>query len=807
LFWGSDKSPFRIARSHLQNDDFQNSELGENAYLYFPGNGVSAAKKLMMPFRRFVLFFVYCYASLWGFSQRTGIVLSGGGASGLAHIGFLKALEREGIPVDYICGTSIGAFIGGLYASGYSPDEIEKFVTSDQFKNLTAGQVEKNHVYFFKKGEENASWFPFNLNLDSTFNNNIPTTLINAVPLDFKMMEFFAPPGAQARYNFDSLMIPFRCVASDVTKKQAVLFKNGDLAVAVRASMTYPFYIRPIVINGSLLMDGGLNNNFPSNIMYSEFFPDYILGCSVTGNSPDPDEENLYLMIRNLMMTKTSFTPVCETGMIIQPYANVGIFDFESAKMLIDSGYAATMRKIDSVKMHVTRSVTKEELALKRAKFRSNTKQIVFESVEIEGLKKNEAQYVKNLLFKENETITFSKLEDRYFKLAADDKLKYLYPTTQVNPVTGNYRLKILVKKEKDFQVQLGGNFSNRPISEGFLGLQYNYLGKVALTLYGNGYFGKLNTSVFGKIRLDIPARIPFYIEPAACFTRWDYFKSSNLFYNFTVPPYLIQRDGFADLNLGFPSGNRAKFTVGGGFAEMGNYYYQANNFTDKDTADKTFFDYYHANLNYTYNTLNRKQYASEGMYFNVKAKFVNGFEYLFPGTTSVIKDTVSKYHKWLQFKATADMYIKTTPKFKFGIYLEGAYFTQDFFENYTSTILSAPAFTPTPESKTLFLPTYRAHKYLAGGAKLIFHPIKNLDVRAEGYVFQPVNSILRDQYGKPRYSSNFLYRHVILMGALVYHTPIGPISFSVNYYENGKNSFSYLIHYGYTIFNKKSLD
>ncbi|MBC7862141.1 MAG: hypothetical protein IAF38_04150, partial [Bacteroidia bacterium] len=429
-------------------------------------------------------------------------------------------------------------------------------------------------------------------------------------------------------------------------------------------------------------------------------------------------------------------------------------------------------------------------------------------SLEIEGLKKSQATYVRRLLFKKDKTLDFAKLSSRFYKLAADDKIKYLYPTAEPDPITGNYKLKLSMKKEKDFLVQVGGNFSNRPISEGFLGIQYNYFGKAAWTFYGNGYFGKLNTSAYGKIRIDFPTKIPFYIEPSAAYLRWDYFKSSNLFYILEVPPYLIQRDGYGDLNLGFPVKNNSKLTVGGGFAEITNYYYQKNNFTEKDTADKTFFDYFHANVNFTRNTLNRKQYASEGMFLNVKAKFVNGFEYAYPGSTTVLKDTVSKFHQWLQFKATLDMYIKTTKRIKFGVYAEAAWYNQSFFSNYTSTILSAPAFTPTPESKTLFLPNYRAHQYLAGGLKAIVHPVKNLDVRAEGYIFQPVNSILADPItNQAYYSTNFLYRHFILMGALVYHTPLGPISFSINYYENGKNSFSYLIHFGYTIFNKKSLD
>jgi NTE family protein len=113
----------------------------------------------------------------------------------------------------------------------------------------------------------------------------------------------------------------------------------------------------------------------------------------------------------------------------------------------------------------------------------------------------------------------------------------------------------------------------------------------------------------------------------------------------------------------------------------------------------------------------------------------------------------------------------------------------------------------PTPESKTLFLEKFRAHKFIAGGAKLIFNPFKKFDVRIEGYVFQPFQSIVKNNFNKAEYSINFLYRYITGMAALVYHTPIGPVSTSINYYLGEKNPVSFLFHFGYTIFNKKAID
>src|ERR1051325_564845 len=172
------------------------------------------------------------------YSQKVGVVLSGGGASGLAHIGVLKALEENNIPVDYITGTSMGAFVGAMYAIGYSPKQIEAFVLSEDFNNQVYGNIDKRYVYYFKKKDPNASWISLKLSLDTTFETNLPTNLVNPATIDFALMEGMAPAIAVAKYNFDSLLIPFRCVAADIETKTTVVFQNGDLSEAVRASIS-----------------------------------------------------------------------------------------------------------------------------------------------------------------------------------------------------------------------------------------------------------------------------------------------------------------------------------------------------------------------------------------------------------------------------------------------------------------------------------------------------------------------------------------------------------------------------------------
>ena len=179
-----------------------------------------------------------------------GVVLSGGGASGVAHVGVLKALEENNIPIDYIVGTSAGALVGAMYASGYSPDEIEAYVLSEAFQLMTKGQKELDKHYFFYQEDQQASMFNFTLSQDSMLSKSLPLALVDPTYLDFEMLKIFGRTSASVNEDFNQLLIPYRCVASAVETKKSVTFSNGKLNQAVRASMTFPLYLNPIRIDG-----------------------------------------------------------------------------------------------------------------------------------------------------------------------------------------------------------------------------------------------------------------------------------------------------------------------------------------------------------------------------------------------------------------------------------------------------------------------------------------------------------------------------------------------------------------------------
>ncbi len=741
-------------------------------------------------------------------AQKIGVVLSGGAASGIAHIGVLKALEENHIPIDYITGTSMGALVGSLYAVGLSPKQIEEFVKSDRFKNMSEGTIDEKYAYYFKHNDDNSSWITYPLSFDSSITTTLPTNVISSISMDFGIMEISGEPSAAAKYNFDSLFIPFRCVASDVEKKESVIFKQGDLGQAVRASMSYPFYIPPIKVEGKLLFDGGLYNNFPANIMYEDFFPDFIIGSNLGSNSPPPKEDNLFSQIRSMLKAKTNYDILCEGGIIIEPKTEVNLFNFSNLQPIIDSGYAAAMRKMEFIKKFTERRTDSVELEKKRANFKNREPEIIFDNITIEGLNKNQSDYAKKILLHKNKSVSLEELKEGYFRLASDNKIKNIFPIAKFNERTGFYDLNLKIKKERDIITYFGGNFSNRHISEGFIGLKYNYLGRFASEIMANAYFGKLYSSIQIKTRLDFPYKIPIYIEPNFTWNKWDYYKSSNAFLEDVKPAYLKQVEEFGDVNIGFPTGKKGRIVGGATLANISYLYYQTTQFTQQDTTDRTDFKMITTQAYYELNSLNRKQYANQGENLILKIRYVNGGEKNIPGSTST--DTIKEFkkqHEWITLKLTAERYFNRKGTLKIGFLGEGVYSTQNLFHNYTSSILAAPAFQPTPDSKSIFLENYRAYKYIAAGIKFVISIRKNIDFRAEGYIFQPYQSLVKTADLNTEYSQPFAFQHFISTTALVWHTPVGPMSLGVNYYDHIKNPFSILFHFGYIMFNKRALD
>src|SRR6187397_348108 len=194
---------------------------------------------------------------------RIGLVLSGGGARGAAHIGVLKVLEENHVPIDAIAGTSMGAVVGGLYASGLSAADVERVMTSVDWQDAFRDRPARTDLNFRRKLEDQNFLVKFPLGLTGG-EFRLPRGLVQGQKLT-QILRGVTLPVAQIQ-NFDDLAIPFRAVATDIVTGDRVILDHGDLTTAMRASLSAPGVFTPVESEGRMLVDGGLSSNLPVDV-------------------------------------------------------------------------------------------------------------------------------------------------------------------------------------------------------------------------------------------------------------------------------------------------------------------------------------------------------------------------------------------------------------------------------------------------------------------------------------------------------------------------------------------------------------
>lgn len=755
---------------------------------------------------------------LSAYPQKVALVLSGGGSKGVSHIGVLKALEEEGIPISFIAGTSMGAIIGGLYAAGYSPSEMEEMIMSPDFEGWVSGKIDPKYYYYSKRPDDDASWISFKFRYDSILQTQLPTNIISPVAMDFAFMELFAGATAAARNNFDSLMVPFRCVAADIQENRPYILRKGDLASAIRASMTFPFYFKPIRIDGKLLFDGGMYNNFPSDVVYSDFDPDIIIGSKATTGYMPPDESNILSQIENMLMVKSDYDVICDNSVLIEPQLPAtNVIDFSKTQAFIDSGYVATKRMIQKIRLFVVDTVTVEQRIAQREAFNNRKPEPVITGFNISGINSRQKKYIDDMingyhLFRLSETDssmrgTFDEVRDSYFRVLAEGRIDAAYPRLRYNPQDKGYLFEVDAKREKVFTADFGGSISSRSTNQIFLQLKYNYWQHFAVAPYLNTYIGQFYNSLKGGVRLDIPGLVPFFSEVSYTLNQFKYYRTkTSFFFDEKTPSFQQSRETFGDVKLGFPVTYKGRMILGTTFGENIDNYYQTSSFTRNDTLDKSELSFMSPYVSFDMNTLNRKLYADRGYRLLAELRLINGGEYHTAGTTSKQIGTYYKHHNYLQVRFFLQKYRKYGKYYSFGYMFEAMANGLKPFRNYTATSLASPDFTPLPEMKVLYQPQFRNPLYAAVGLQQIVSPMKNFDLRFEGYLMAPYRELIQNDDFTVSFGEPLTSLHYVLSGSAVYSSPIGPVSVSVNYYEGDDKPLTFFVNIGYLLFNRSSL-
>ncbi len=767
----------------------------------------------MMKKYSILLLFIICFFSV--FSQKVAVVLSGGGAKGVAHIGVLKALEEQGIPIDYIAGTSMGAIIGGLYASGYSPDRMLEIINSKEFTKWVSGKLDPEYTFFFRQGQPDPSWLSFRFKYDSTLQTQLPTNIVSPMRMDFAFLELYSAASAAAGYDFNKLMVPFRCVASDIRHNKPFILKYGDLGSAIRASMTYPFYFKPIRVDGRLLFDGGMYNNFPSDVVMEDFAPDIIIGSKTAGNYNPPNEDDVVSQLTSMLMGETKFNLYCDASVLIEPHLkDVNVIDFSNTDAFIDSGYVATMRKIPQIRQFVIETVTKAMHDSIRKSFNDRKPELKVNSVEVRGLQQGQALYIANAILGQVKTrrsntyyaheLDMDMVKTGYFKVIGEDRLKSVYPTLYYDSVSRHYKFIIDAQYEKGIEADFGGSLSSGGSNEIFLQLKYSLWRKVANTARINGSFGRFYNSVLLGGRLEIPGRKPKYFEADYTFNQFNYYRTKSFFFLDDSPSFLYENNNSFRIDMGLPITYKGKFETGLTWGSNRSDYFQTNTATQEDKADRTRFNFYSPYAEIEFNTLNRKQFSNQGSRIFTSLQFVSGLEKHIPGSTSVLQGTYTDYHNYFIIKFAFDKYFRPGKVYRPGINFEFQANNQESFRNYTSTTLHLPGYAPVYEMSTIYQTVYRPIGYSAVGMRNIFTVSKNIDFRLEGFIMVPFRELSSNKLQQAVKSEIFPATHYILSGSFVYTTPIGPLSASLNYYDNG-TPVSFFVNIGFVIFNRSA--
>lgn len=362
--------------------------------------------------KKYILLILIFFSCISVFSQKqerakVGLVLSGGGAKGFAHIGVLKVLEEAGVKIDYIGGTSMGALVGGLYAIGYNAAQIDSVFQATNFDELINDFIPRSSKNFYEKRNDElyALVLPFN-----KFNISIPQALSKGL-YNFNLLSRITRNVRHVR-DFNELPTPFLCIGSDIEKGNQVILNKGNLAQALLASSAFPSLFSPVEIDGQLLIDGGVTNNYPIDEV-RKLGADIIIGVDVQDGLRDRttlnDATKILVQITNLHSIEKMKSNVLKTDIYIKPdITEYGVISFDKGNEIIEKGEEATFPLFEKIKD----LAFNDSIPYKKPKLKIKKDSLHIKNINITELDNFTKDYVLGKLrFKPGSSISYKQLE------------------------------------------------------------------------------------------------------------------------------------------------------------------------------------------------------------------------------------------------------------------------------------------------------------------------------------------------------------------------------------------------------------
>ncbi|WP_299525016.1 patatin-like phospholipase family protein [Winogradskyella sp.] len=361
---------------------------------------------------------------------KVGLVLSGGGAKGFAHIGALKVIDSLGIKIDYVAGTSMGAIIGSLYATGYSGQQLEDLFNTIDFDELINDEFPRSSKPFYER--ENAEKYAVSLPFDN-FKINLPSGLSRGQNV-YNLLYQLMLPVSEIR-DFGQLPIPFFCIATNIETGESIVMDKGRLAEAVTASGALPSLFQPVTINDTILLDGGVTNNFPVEELRAKGM-DIIIGVDVQDALKDRESlksaPEILVQINNFRTINAMKSKVPLTDIYIKPdITNFSVISFDEGRDIIANGEIAARGNMSQL-LNVKRQ---QRTPFKRPKLQI-LDSIKINSINISGNKRYTRSYLLGKLkFKNGEKISYKDFKEGINNLIATSNFEtfryYLEPNTE----------------------------------------------------------------------------------------------------------------------------------------------------------------------------------------------------------------------------------------------------------------------------------------------------------------------------------------------------------------------------------------
>ncbi len=677
-----------------------------------------------------------------------GLVLSGGGAKGIGHIGFIQALEDNDIPIDYITGTSMGAIVGGLYASGFTPKEMLELIASKGFTYWSTGKIDPEYTYFYSSHHDTPSFVTLNLGKDSTqITSVLPISLINPIPMNYAFIEIFSPYTVQCGANFNNLFVPLRTVTSDVYAKHKVVLGRGPLSDAVRMSMSFPMIFEPILLNGVPMYDGGIYDNYPVDVMMDEFNPDFVIGSNVGSGKSAPDSRNMMDQLEEMIMQPNNYPFPTDKGVNVRINLDeFGLLAFDKYQEIYDIGYRRGLEVMDSIKAKIKVRVPKATVEASREKFKAATPEVKINKVSVHGGTTIENAYLRSAFGHRTEPMTLEEGRSAYYRAISSDKLQNFVPTPLYNVRDSMIDLSFDAIIKDPFSVGVGGYISSSTNSMLFFNAGYNTLNFNSIKTNLNAWLGQSYMAVEGDFSVTLNTRRPSALHLKIVSSRQKYHETEKLFYQIHEPDFIRKSETFVRAFYSTAPTLRSIFTTGIAYGHLTDrYHVDMSEGQSNPHHEKGIFDLGQVFALWEKNTLDNTYTPTSGVDLKASVSGMAGkYRYRPSGDTERNSErTIS----WIQAHVSASDYLDISKRFSLGLTGQALLSTRKLLPSYDASIVASEAFHPTPASYNSFNAKLRANSFLTAGIVPVLKLSGSFQVRGSFHCFLPLRKIT---YGLP---------------------------------------------------------